>query len=336
MSWRQEMAEKPWLHSFLWALSRHEALEDQKPKIADSTTRKEEFIDLGQVPHLDFAASNVASYEPKTEAGKARLRVKFLGMLGPMGPLPSSTTDEALAWYTKRDEAFVRFLDIFNGRFLQLFYRAYADARPTMHAMRPKDDRFRDYLGSAFGIGSETWHGLDSMPDYQKLSFAGLLGPRSVSASQIESLASGIFGIAVEVDQLVGSSLPIRPDEQTRLGDAFAALGRDAMLGGEVTSVDTKFRLRLFPETLENYERFLPGGEWSERLIDAIVNAVGFEYEWDVELVLPDQEPKPSRLGQYGQLGWTSWVRKPERETTREVVRTRFVPMNEDVIKAMN
>ncbi len=336
MSWREQMAEKPWLHSFLWALMRHEGLEDSKPRIGDSSTRAEEFIDLGQVPHLDFPASNVASYTPETDAGKARLRVKFMGMLGPMGPLPSTTTDEALAWYSKRDEAFVRFLDLFNGRFMQLFYRAYADARPAVHAMRPQDDRFRDYLGSATGIGGKTWHALDSMPDYQKLSFAGLMGPRTVSASQIESLAAGVFGIDAEVDQLVGSSLPIRADEQTRLGQAFSALGNDAMIGGEVTSVDTKFRLRLFPETLENYEKFLPGGAWSERLIDAISNSVGFEYEWDVELVLPDQEPRPATLGEYGQLGWTSWVRKKQKEPTLEVVRTRFTPMTDDVVEAMN
>lgn len=332
MNWRDEMAEKPWLHSFFWALARHEAIESDKPKIGDSATRREEFIDLGQVPHLDFAASNVASYSPNSEARKARLRVKFLGMLGPMGPLPATTTDEALGWYAKRDEAFVRFLDIFNGRFLQLFYRAYADARPALHAMRPNDDRFRDYLGSAIGLGGETWHSLDSLPDHQKLSFAGLLGTRSISASQVESLASGIFGIYAEVDQLVGSILPIRTEEQTCLGANFASLGRDAMLGAQVTSVDTKFRLRLFPETLEIYERFLPSGQWSERLVDAIVNAVGFEYEWDVELVLPYKEPRPTKLGSYGQLGWTSWVRQPKAENKCGYVRTRFVPIHSDLM----
>lgn len=336
MTWRQELAEKPWMHSFLWALMRHEAIEDNKPKIGDSTIRKEEYLDLGQVPHLDFPASNVASYSHDAKTGKARLRVKFLGMLGPMGPLPATTTDEALGWYAKRDEAFVKFLDIFNNRFLQLFYRAYADARPAAHAMRPADDRFRDYLGSTIGIGSPDWRGLDTMPDYEKLSFAGLLGPRSVSASQIESLASGVFKINAEVEQFIGSPLPVRADEQTRLGMAFSSLGSDAMIGAQAVSVDTKFRLRLFPETLENYEKFLPGGEWSGRLVDTIMNAVGFEYEWDVELVLPDHQPRPVSLGQYGSLGWTSWMRKPVDEPTGQVVRTRFTPMNDEVVQMMN
>ena len=146
-------------------------------------------------------------------------------MLGPMGPLPSSTTEEALTWYAKRDEAFVRFLDIFNNRFLQLFYRAYADARPATHAMRPSDDRFRDYVGSAMGIGNSTWRNLDSLPDYQKRQFSGLLGARSLSASQIQSVVTGVFRMTAEVDQLVGSRLPVRAEEQSRLGAAFASLG---------------------------------------------------------------------------------------------------------------
>ena len=108
------------------------------------------------------------------------------------------------------------------------------------------------------------------------------------------------------------------------------------MIGGEIVSVETKFRLRLFPEKLEVYEKFLPNGVWSQKLIDTIVNAVGFEYEWDVELVLPEQEPEPVSLGKYGRLGWTSWMRDPARSTGKETVRTRFTPMNDDVIAMMN
>ena len=55
-----------------------------------------------------------------------------------------------------------------------------------------------------------------------------------------------------------------------------------------------------------------------------------------VELVLPDQEPRPTELGKYGQLGWTSWVREKDREPSLDVVRTRFTPMTDDVVEAMN
>ena len=326
LGWRQVMAEQPWAHDFFWALNRHEAIAEDRPRIGDSAGRREEYLDLGQVPHLDFPASTVASYEPKTERDKARLRVKFLGLLGPMGPLPSAITEEALRWFTRHDDAFVRFLDIFNNRFLQLFFRAHSDARPASHRLRPAEDRFRDYVGAAMGIGSSGWRDLDSLPDLQKCGFAGLLGARTVSASRIEGLIAGIFGVPAEVEQFVGAWLPLAPDEQTRLGSAHASLGQGAMVGRGVLVVDTKFRLRLFPGTLARYERFLPNGAWFRRLVDAISNAVSQEYEWDVELVLPDHEPRPTQLGSYGRLGWTSWMRSPEFEPAGAELRTRFSP----------
>ena len=80
-------------------------------------------------------------------------------------------------WSLTRDDAFPRFLDIFNNRFLQLFFRAWADARPIAQHDRPEDDRFVAYIGTMIGIGS---------PPYQrprqrrrtsrKLAFAGLVG----------------------------------------------------------------------------------------------------------------------------------------------------------------
>jgi type VI secretion system protein ImpH len=332
IGWRQMLAEAPWAHDFFRALNMHEALADGRPRLGDSATRREEYLDLGQVPFLDFPASAVASYEPKTERDKARLRVKFLGMLGPMGPLPAATTEEALRWFSRRDDAFVRFLDIFNNRFLQLFFRAHSDARPASHRLRPGDDRFRDYVGSAMGVGGPSWRDLDSLPDLQKVAFAGLLGVRATSASRIEHLVAGIFGIGTQVDQFVGAYLPVPEAEQTRLGTAHALLGDGAVAGRRVLSVDTKFRLRLFPATLAAYERFLPNGAWARRLSDTITNAIGFEFEWDVELVLPDDQPRPAELGAYGRLGWTSWMRKRGQHREGEFVRTRFSPIGDDAV----
>lgn len=338
MTWADELEKRPYAHDFFWVLGRHEALHPDKPRIGDSETRDDEYLDLGQVPYLDFAASNLYSYEPATPVHKARLLVKFLGMLGPMGPMPVTTTEEALHWFNnKRDDgSFARFLDIFNNRFLQLFFRAHADARPAGHMRIPDQDRFRDYVGSVIGIGTEDWRDLDTMPDYEKLAYAGLLGPRIVSASRIEDLISGLFGIKAEVEEFVGSLLPVAEDEQSRMGMANAGLGTSAMAGSQVLSVDTKFRLSLFVSNLVEYENFLPGGWWANRLVDALSNAVGFEYEWEVELVLPREKTKPSQLGGFGRLGWTTWVPDDAADPEEEYVRTRFSPIAADAETMLN
>lgn len=318
------MAATPWSHDLMATLRRIEVLNPDLPRLGDSAVRRDEVVDLGQIPHLDFPASNVARYRPATQGAKAQLLQKFMGMLGPMGPLPLHTTEEALEWFARRDDAFCRFLDIFNGRFLQLFYRAFADARPGEQAARPRDDRFAVYVGAAAGVGGALWRGLDAMPDGQKLQFAGLMGARTISAARIEYLVSGVFRLDAEVDQFIGTTLPIGPDERTRLGRQHALLGAGALLGAQIISVDHKFRLRLFAPSLEAYERFLPGGAWCARLVDTIAYAVGQEYDWDVELVLAEAQVRPVQLGRYGRLGWTGWMRRPDLGPGR--VSARFSP----------
>ncbi|MEM7188360.1 MAG: type VI secretion system baseplate subunit TssG [Pseudomonadota bacterium] len=329
-AWKQRLAEEPWHHDYFWAVGQVEALHIGKPRIGDSASRRDEYLDLGQVPFMEFAASNVATFDPGSAHVKPRLRVKFLGLLGPMGPLPLSSTDEALQWYNRREDAFVRFLDIFNNRFLQLFYRAHADVRPAYHVRRPLMDRFRDYVGSTVGIGNQTWRDMDTLPDFTKLAYAGLLGPRGVSASRIKNLIAGVFGIQAEVEEFVGTYLPVAPEEQTQIGAANAGLGTGAMCGTRVLTVDTRFRLSLHVASLAEYERFLPGGRWANRLVDALSNAVGFEYDWEVELVLPETEVQPTKLGTFGRLGLTTWVRDPSPEESAGYVRTRFSPIDDE------
>ena len=200
--------------------------------------------------------------------------------------------------------------------------------RPAQQLRQPRNDRFRDYVGSMIGIGAEAWRDLDTMPDYQKLAYAGLLAPRGVSASRIEHLISGIFGIEAEIEEFVGAYLDIDPEDQTRLGAAHAELGSGAVAGARVLTVDTRFRLSLHVSSLREYENFLPGGHWADRLVDALSNAVGFEYDWEVELVLPRECVKPSQLGGFGRLGWTTWVPDDHDDATH--VRTRFSPIRDD------
>ena len=90
---------------------------------------------------MDFPASNLSKFERDAD-GRFQILVKFLGLLGPQGALPLATTEEAYSWNLMRDDAFPRFLDLLNHRFLQLFFRAWADARPIAQHDRPEADRF--------------------------------------------------------------------------------------------------------------------------------------------------------------------------------------------------
>lgn len=307
MNFTQDLLAEPWRHDFFATLRRFERAFPQKPRIGDAATRRDEFLSLGQDPFMEFPASTIGRSD-RDAAGRVRVYAKFLGMLGPQGALPLATTEEAHAWQLARDEAFPRFLDLFNHRFQQFFFRAWADARPIAQRDRPERDRFIAYIGSAIGIGSRPFLDRDSIPDEEKMAYAGLLAPQAKSASRLRGFLAGLFKVEVEVEQFIGMRLVFDPADRTCLGTRHATLGSDALVGASVYSVDDKFRVRLIAATMEQYERFLPEGDRCLPLADAVFLYLGEQFEWDVELALPVGEVRPVRLGSFGRLGWTTWM----------------------------
>jgi type VI secretion system protein ImpH len=274
---------------------------------------------------MEFPASNLARVE-KVDDKPLRLFVKYMGLLGPQGALPLAMTEEAYHYTLAQDDAFPRFLDIFNHRFIQLFFRSWANSRPIAQNDRPKQDRFWAYIGSAIGIGSEPYRHLDSVPDAAKLGLAGLLGAQAKSASRLAAAICGLFEIEAEIDEFVGTRLALDASERTTLGKDNAKLGESAMLGAGVYSIQDKFRIRIYTPTLAQYVRFLPGGDLCEPLADFVYFYIGAQLDWDTELAIPSGAVEPLRLGHFGQLGWTTWM-APDWTTTEEYRRdARFHP----------
>lgn len=307
MTLREDMQAEPWRFDMLMALRRIERSFPERPRIGDSVTRAEALVRLGQDPYLEFPASNLTGVSVARD-GIFEIAVRFLGLLGPQGALPLATTEEALEWLRAQDEAFPRFLDLFNDRFLQLFFRAWADARPIAHRDRPEADRFADYVGSIVGLGTPAMHGLDTVPDIGKLCFAGIAAPQARSASRLRRMIAGLFGTRVEIEEFIGMRLALEPGETTGIGSRNCRLGEDTIVGGSCFSVQDKFRIRLYVADLAQFERFLPTGDRCEPLTDFVFYYAGETLDWDVELALPSAAVEPMRLGQFGRVGWTTWL----------------------------
>lgn len=293
-----------------------ETSDRDRPRIALSRARKDEIVRFGQNPFFAFPNANVTDVG-KTEDGVYRVLVRFLGMLGPQGALPLAVTDEAYHYVRGNDDALVRFFDLFNNRFIQLFFRAWANGRALTHRDRGAgDDRFADYLGSFIGIGIEGLKQRDSVPDEAKMAFSGLLGMQTRSASRLRAALASLFSAEVEIEEFVGMRLMFEPEHRSRLGKReFGCLGRDLLIGAGVFSVQDKIRVKITASSLSQYNNFLPVGARAEQLSDFVKFAVGRELEWDVELGLPTSMIEPVRLGQSGRLGWTGWLspRMPDK-----------------------
>jgi type VI secretion system protein ImpH len=322
-----ELEAEPWRFDYFTVLRHIERTHHDQPRIGESAARRDEVVLLGQDPFMDFPASNLARVEFGDDEDKPlKIFVKYMGLLGPQGALPLAMTEETYHYILANDDAFPRFLDIFNHRFLQLFFRAWANSRPIAQHDRPAADRFFAYIGSAIGVGSEPYRNLDSIPDAAKLCFAGLLGSQAKSASRLASVLCGLFEVKAEVDEFVGSRLALDPQDYTMLGKGHHALGKEAMLGRSVYSVQDKIRVRIYTRDLAQYMRFLPSGDLCEPLADLLYFYNGAQLDWDTELAIPSGAVEPMRLGQFGQLGWTTWM-APDW-TTKDAYRrdARFHP----------
>ncbi len=325
MNYFDNLASEPWRYDFFDVLRTFERLAPGQPRIGEAGARDEEFITLGQDPYLEFPASNLTRAD-RDRQNRLRLLCRFTGLLGPQGALPLHLTVEARQWCDARDESFARFLDIFNHRFIALFYRAWADARPAAQFDRPDDDRFQDYVGSAVGMGTAPFQDRDSLDDRAKLPLAGLLGPAVKSAARIEGMLAYLFKADVEVEQLVGQWLQLDPEDQSCLSVRHGRLGAETLLGASVYSVHDMFRIRVYARSLEQFEDFLPAGAFCEKLADAIYFYIGEILDYDVEIAIGEKETRPAKLGGFGRLGWTTWMKKedaPAKEGWRRDCRFR-------------
>jgi type VI secretion system protein ImpH len=303
---KDDIAGNAGAYDLFRVLREFERSANDKPRIGDSSVLAEEIVNLAQDPYLDFPDSNLAKLDAAPN-GTPRLFSKFLGYFGPQGALPLATTEEAFHWLV-RDPSFPRFTDIFSNRFRQLFFRAWADARPIAQHDRPENDRFASYIGSFAGIGSPASVKRDEVEDIAKLPFAGLVASRIKGARRLAQLLRGVFHLDVSIVERVGSWLLFEPSDQMAVGARGSSLGMDTFLGIRSYSINDKFRITINTTSLEQYSELLPSGTLAGRLADLVFFHVGYRYEYDVELGLPAKLAPPTKLGMSGQLGWTSWI----------------------------
>ena len=306
---------EPWAYDFFALLRRVDALRPDLPRTGQARRPVQEALRLGQVPELDFAPSALASFERRADAAP-RLGVRFFGLLGPQGPMPLHFTEyvrERLHHFG--DSTLTHFLDLFHHRLLSLFYRAWAQAQPTVHLDRPADDRYSSWLAACAGLPVK---GTQALPFAALAYQAGGLSGRSRHPEALCKALKQYFGVAVALRAHVGVWLQIEPADRSRLGHArnrlehstlpAAALGHSANLGHKVWDRQYKFRLQIGPVTFAQYMAFLPGGSAWRPLKDWVQLLAGPDLRWDLQLSLHPAEKPAARLGRHIRLGLTGWL----------------------------
>jgi type VI secretion system protein ImpH len=307
-----KLAARPYDFDFFWAVRLLQSLHPELPRVGESERLDQDPVRFAQSPSLGFAPATLEEFSAPSEDRAGRLAVRFMGMLGPSGPMPLSVTEYALERQIHHgDRTLTRFLDIFHHRMLSFFYRAWASSQKCVDADRPHHEQFVKYIGSLIGLGMESLRERDAVQDWSKLFFAGRMGTQTRNAEGLEAIIGDYFRIPTQVVSFVGTWLPLPGGSQCRLGESMQTglLGMSVIVGSNVWDCQMTFRIRLGPMSLADYLRMLPSSESFERLRCWVLNYVGHEYSWEVQFVLRSDEVPSTELGKTGFLGWTTWMK---------------------------
>jgi type VI secretion system protein ImpH len=299
-------------------MRRLENLFSDYPRFGTSPLPSEDPVRLRQTPYMGFAPSFISSFKGRQGDQPPVLSVYGFGLFGANGPLPLHLTEYTRYRMREGDATFKRFADIFHHRLLALFYRAWANAQPTVQFDRPGEDRFALYVGALGGLALPTPGERKTLPDDVRRHYVGHLACQTRHPEGLESILSDYFEVPVRIDEFVGHWVELPPTCRCRLGESpeTGSLGQTLAVGSRIWQCQDKFRIVFGPLAEEDYQRLLPGSESVDRLVELVRTYVGDELSWDVRLILSRQDVRGLRLGGRAQLGLTSWLlaRAPDHD----------------------
>ncbi len=199
-----------------------------------------------------------------TRAPLHEVSILSFGLFGPNGPLPVHLTEYARERiYHHQDTSLSAFADLFHHRLALLFYRAWADAQPTVSLDRADNKRFEGYLASLIGMGQPGQMDKGSLSSHARFTHAGHLTRHGRDPEGLEKILRSYFKAPVSNwSKTCRSGCRSPSDANGRGCRAVAmrhALGSRPFWASPCAMCSHKFRIEIGPLSAEEYNRFLAG-----------------------------------------------------------------------------
>lgn len=291
-------------------------------------------------PSLSFAANTITAIKqkPKEEEGlsaaQMEMVVSFFGLTGPAGVLPQHYTRLLIGQVRQKDFTLRDFFDLFNHRFVSLFYRAWEKYRLPIQYERAQrqggeqTDKITQALLSLVGFGTGALRNRLHLPREVFLFFAGHFARFPRNAESLQCLLCEYFQLPIRVEQFSGQWFYLSAENCSRLGgspheETNNQLGLNCIAGERIWDVQSKFRLRIGPLTFQQFDDLLPGRLGFQRICQMIRSYVGLDFDFDLQAVLLESEVPGSQLNSLADaesplLGWNSWLRSDSYECELE------------------
>lgn len=324
----QKLFDEPYRFEFFQAVRLLEKIFPEREIVGRGALPAKEVVRFRSRPSISFPASQIQEITEITDdftgEEKLEMMVNFMGMIGPIGVLPTHYTELVMDRIRYRDTSLYAFLDIFSHRAISLFFRAWEKYRFPVSYERGKDD-FTEYLFDFTGLGTLGQRGKMNLDEESLLPYAGLIAQKPHSSSAIEQMLSDYFSVPVKINQFAGQWLSLDRESITRLGEANSQLGWNAVVGTRVWDDQSKFRVVFGALKFTQFQAFLPNGTAHKAMKSIIRFMVGEELDFDVKLKLKAKEVPgtilTTRAKRRPMLGWTSFLKtKPFKKDDEQLV----------------
>ena len=318
------MRERPRRFSFYQLVRLLERLYPDHPEVGTARDPDQEAVRFRSIISLRSAVSEVEAVdfevpvpgEPPRKGGspRAHVDVTFMGMASPssFGSLPTPYAVQILEEARDKRHHLRDFFDLFNHRFISLFYRAHKKSRLPLLAEAKHERFFERALLALIGLGTDGLSNRLPLHDTALLARSGLLARSPAPAASIEALIASYFGAKAEVEPFVPVWCKIDVEDQTRLGWRESRLGDEAFIGERVLLFATKFRIRIGPLGRVAYEDLLPDRPGYHALSRLVRLAAGPNQDYELQLVLRAEEVPPLVLERDPELpprlGGSTWL----------------------------
>ncbi len=324
---RAMMQAEPYRFHFFQMVRLLEKLHAERAPVGGMAAPASEAVRFNAPPAFSFPASELGEYAA-SEGSPDSLGVNFMGLNTINGPMPRAHTETLLARAKNKDHATLAFLDLFNHRFLSLFYRAWTRYRLFIayEQAQAESDAVLQRLYALVGLGTPHLRGRMAIADESALFYAGLLGQQVRTAEGLRQILESYFHVSVEIRQFTGAWVRLPADQRTVLDEGASmseCLGRGTVIGDEVWEQEGSVTVRLGPMPLERYRELLPGSRGQAELQAWLHLYSRRAFTFVVQLVLQrDEVPQTTMQSEStpgSRLGYESWLKvKPMRRDPDE------------------